>query len=268
MCGNIFINIRELRMLKRNIALVLFGIGGSITPFAGNAGIFDVSRLTENNEFSATFGAEFKTGANKDGTAHDDVKSGNIDDVGMEIDYTFLDDWTVSFSTSNDYAGSQVGISYKVLTNEGFKLDLSADYGMALTKNAATGKRIGNNNIETAFRIHGIAGDIFQWALKVRSTFVFAEPKNFWNVGFTLEGMYYFTTNLAAKTELDFSFKEIEAPITLYNRSIKIGVVYNMSETASVHPYIKYHFKTANAENDDLLPDDYWKLGAEFSVIF
>ena len=168
---------------------------GSFFPLLSHAGIFDVSRLTEDKEFSATFGAEFKTGANKDGTGHDDVKSGNIDDVGMEIDYTFLDDWTVSFSTSNDYADSQVGLSYKVLTNKGFKLDLSADYGIAWTKNAKTNQRIGNNNVDAAFRIHGIAGDLFQWAAKVTGTFVFAEPKNFWNVGLTLEGMYYFTMN-------------------------------------------------------------------------
>lgn len=241
---------------------------GSFFPLLSHAGIFDVSRLTEDKEFSATFGAEFKTGANKDGTGHDDVKSGNIDDVGMEIDYTFLDDWTVSFSTSNDYADSQVGLSYKVLTNKGFKLDLSADYGIAWTKNAKTNQRIGNNNVDAAFRIHGIAGDLFQWAAKVTGTFVFAEPKNFWNVGLTLEGMYYFTMNFAAKAEFHFGLKEIDNPVTLYNRSIKFGGVYNMSENAAVHPYIEYHFKTKNSEHSEIMPDDYWKVGAEFSVVF
>ena len=241
---------------------------GSFFPLLSHAGIFDVSRLTEDKEFSATFGAEFKTGANKDGTGHDDVKSGNIDDVGMEIDYTFLDDWTVSFSTSNDYADSQVGLSYKVLTNKGFKLDLSADYGIAWTKNAKTNQRIGNNNVDAAFRIHGIAGDLFQWAAKATGTFVFAEPKNFWNVGLTLEGMYYFTMNFAAKAEFHFGLKEIDNPVTLYNRSIKFGGVYNMSENAAVHPYIEYHFKTKNSEHSEIMPDDYWKVGAEFSVVF
>ena len=241
---------------------------GSFFPLLSHAGIFDVSRLTEDKEFSATFGAEFKTGANKDGTGHDDVKSGNIDDVGMEIDYTFLDDWTVSFSTSNDYADSQVGLSYKVLTNKGFKLDLSADYGIAWTKNAKTNQRIGNNNVDAAFRIHGIAGDLFQWAAKVTGTFVFAEPKNFWNVGLTLEGMYYFTMNFAVKAEFHFGLKEIDNPVTLYNRSIKFGGVYNMSENAAVHPYIEYHFKTKNSEHSEIMPDDYWKVGAEFSVVF
>lgn len=255
-------------MLNKNVAIVGL-ISLSFCPGLAKAeGIFDVSRLTENNEFSATFGAEFKTGANKSGTGHDDIASGNIDDIGMEIDYTFLDDWTVSFSTSNDYADSQVGISYKVLTNKGFKLDLSADYGIAWTKNAKTNERIGNNNVDAAFRIHGIAGDIFQWAAKVQGTFVFAEPKNFWNVGLTLEGMYYFAANLATKVELHFGLKEIDTPVTLYDRSIKAGVVYNMSETASVHPYIKYHFKTKNIEHSAILPDDYWKFGAEFSVVF
>ncbi len=255
-------------MLNKNVAIVSFISIFCCSAVARAEGIFDVSRLTENNEFSATFGAEFKTGSNKDGTGHDDIKSGNIDDIGMEIDYTFLDDWTVSFSTSNDYADSQVGISYKVLTNKGFKLDLSADYGIAWTKNAKTNERIGNNNIDAALRIHGIAGDLFQWAAKVTGTFVFAEPKNFWNVGLTLEGMYYFTMNFAAKAEFHFGLKEIDNPVTLYDRSIKLGGVYNMSENASVHPYIKYHFKTKNSEHSEILPDDYWKVGTEFSVVF
>lgn len=232
------------------------------------AGIADVSRLTQNNEFSASFGAEFKTGANKSGTGHDDIASGTIDDIGMGLSYTFLDDWTVSFSTSNDYADSQVGISYKVLTYEGFKLDLETNYGIAWTKNAKTDERIGDNNIDAAVRIHGIAGDAFQWAAKVRGAFVWAEPKNFWNWGLTLEGMYYFSADWATKIELNFAFKEINAPITLYDRSIKLGAVYNITDNSAVHPYVKYHFKTKNSEHSEIKPDDDWKFGAEFSVIF
>lgn len=237
-----------------------------LTTRAG--GIADVSRLTQNNEFSASFGAEFKTGANKSGTGHDDIASGTVDDLGMGLSYTFLDDWTVSFSTSNDYADSQVGVSYKVLTNDGFKLDLETNYGIAWTKNAKTDERIGNNNIESAVRIHGIIGDVWQWAAKVRGAFVWAEPKNFWNWGLTLEGMYYFSDNWATKLELNFTFKEINSPVTLYDRSIKLGAVYNITENSAVHPYVKYHFKTKNSEHSEIRPDDDWKIGAEFSVVF
>lgn len=253
---------------KKFVIIVSFVSLGLYPNFLNAKGISDVSRLTEDKEFSATFGAEFKTGANKSGTGHDNIASGTIDELGVGISYTFLNDWTVSFSTGNDYANSQVGLSYKVLTYDGFKLDLSADYGIAWTKNAKTDERIGDNNFDASIRIHGIAGDAFQWAAKVTGQFVFAEPKNFWNLGLTLEGMYYFSDALAAKTEFNFKFKEIEAPVTLYDRSIKLGVVYNMSENASVHPYIKYHFKTKNSEHSAVLPDDDWKLGAEFSVVF
>ena len=231
-------------------------------------GISDVSRLTEDKEFSATFGAEFKTGANKSDTGHDDIASGSIDELGVEINYTFLDDWTFSFSTGNDYADSQVGLSYKVLTNDGFKLDLSADYGIAWTKNAKTDERIGDNNFDFGVRIHGITGEAFQWAAKITGQFVFADPKNFWNVNFAIEGMYYFSAALATKMEFNFKFKEIENPVTLYDRSIKAGLVYNMSDNASVHPYVKYHFKTKNSDHSEILPDDDWKFGAEFSVVF
>lgn len=240
----------------------------AFSSFSARAGILDVSRLTEDGEFSASFGAEFKTGENKAGDAHDDIRSGTIDDLGFGISYTFLNDWTVSFGTGNDYADSQIGLSYKILTNEGFKLDFSTNYGIAWTKNAKTEERIGNNNIDAGFRIHGIMGDIFQWAAKVTGQFVFANPENFWNAGLILEAMYYFSTDIATKIELKFAFKEIETPVTLYDRSIKVGVVYNMSETASVHPFLKYHFKTKNSEHSEILPDDDWKLGVEFSVIF
>lgn len=252
-------------MFRKHIAIIFLLV---LVPDTVNAGIFDVSRLTENGEFSATFGAEFKTGKNKEADANDDFASGTVDELGLEVDYTFLNDWTVSFSTGNDYSDSQVGLSYKILTDKGFKLDFSTDYGIAWTKNAETNERIGNNNIDAAFRIHGIIGDAWQWAAKVSGQFVFAEPKNFWNIGFTFEGMYYFSVNMAVKTELNFSFKEIENPVTLYDRSIKLGAVYNMSDTSAIHPFIKYHFKTKNSEHSYILPDDHWSIGAEFSVSF
>ncbi len=255
-------------MLNKKIFIISFSLLFLYPCFSNAKGISDVSRLTEDKEFSASFGAEFKTGTNKSGTGHDDISSGTIDELGVGISYTFLNDWTVSFGTGNDYADSQVGLSYKVLTYDGFKLDLSADYGIAWTKNAKTDERIGYNNVDAGIRIHGIAGDAFQWAAKVTGQFVFAEPQNFWNLGITLEGMYYFSNALAVKTEFNFKFKEIEMPVTLYDRSIKAGVVYNMSDNASVHPYIKYHFKTKNSDHSEILPDDDWKLGAEFSVVF
>ena len=212
-------------MLNKKIFIISFSLLFLYPCFSNAKGISDVSRLTEDKEFSASFGAEFKTGANKSGTGHDDISSGTIDELGVGISYTFLNDWTVSFGTGNDYADSQVGLSYKVLTYDGFKLDLSADYGFAWTKNANTNERIGDNNIDAGIRIHGIAGDAFQWAAKVTGQFVFAEPQNFWNLGITLEGMYYFSNALAVKTEFNFKFKEIEMPVTLYDRSIKAGVV-------------------------------------------
>lgn len=232
------------------------------------ANILDVSRISEDGEFSASFGAAFKTGKNKFADANDDFRSGTIEDLGVELDYTFLEDWTISFSTSNNYADSQVGLSYKILTDKGLKLDFSTNYGIAWTKDAVTKERIGANNIETAFRVHGIMGDIFQWAVKVSSQFVFDDPDNFLDLGLTIEGMYYYSENMAVKTELHASFDKIDSGLIWYDRSIKLGAVYNMTEAASVHPFVKYHFKTKNSHHSDILPDDYWELGTEFSVAF
>ena len=249
---------------------VILAFGAIFCAFGvdyANAARLDVSRLTQSGEFSATFGAAFKSGENKDGTSQTDITAGRVHELVLDLDYTFLDDWTISFSTDNDYADSQVGIKWKWLTGDSFKLDLMADYGIAWTKNARTDNRIGANNIDFGARIHGVAWRDFQWALKVMSQVVFASPDDFWNINLNTEAMYYFRSDMATKVELEYNFRQIAQP-TQYDRAAEFGIVYNMSGTASVHPYIKYHFKTENADNDNSAPDDWWKFGVEFSVEF
>lgn len=255
-------------MLIKYIKIIVLPVAVVFCVMNANAARLDVSRLTQSGEFSASFGAAFKTGANSDGTAQTDFMSGRVHELSLDLDYTFLDDWTVSFSTDNDYADSQVGIKWKWVTNQAFKLDLMADYGIAWTKNTKTDVRLGNNNFDFGARIHGVAWRDFQWALKVMGQFVFADPQNFWNINLTAEAMYYFRADMATKVEFEYDFNEISAPVTQYDRSVEFGVIYNMSDTASVHPYIKYHFKNANADNDIDAPDDFWKIGLEFSVEF
>lgn len=232
------------------------------------ANILDVSRLSDKGEFSVSFGAGFKSGLNKEGTSETDLVAGTIKELGLELDYSFTDDLSVSFSTDNSYSDSQIGIDYKILKNFPLKLHFFSDYGIAWTKNAKTDERIGQNNLDAGFRLHGIAWEDFQWAIKLSAQYVFADTGNFWNFGTALEAMYYFRKNIATKLEFEYTFENVNEPVVIYDRSVSLGVIYNMSEMAAVHPYIKYHFKTANSENDVLQPDDFWKFGLKFSVEF
>ncbi len=232
-----------------------------------HAARLDVSHISQSGEFSASFGAAFKTGANRDNTTQTDFLSGRVHELSLDLDYTFLDDWTISFSTDNDYSDSQIGVKWKLIKFHELKIDFMADYGIAWTKNAKTDVRLGNNNFDFGMRVHGIALQDFQWAVKIMGQFVFAEPKNFWNINLTAEAMYYFHPDIAAKFEFEYDFNQISAPITQYDRTIHFGIIYNMSNIASVHPYVKYHFKTDTADNN-YIPDNFWKIGAEFSVEF
>lgn len=252
----------------KQIALGLFGFIGLFAPFTANAARLDVSRLTQDGEFSASFGAAFVSGRNNSGDAQTDFSAGRVRELSLDLDYTFADDWTVAFTTDNDYADSQVGIRYKILKTVPLKLDAIADYGIAWTKDSVTDVRLGDNNIKAGLRIHGVAWDDFQWSFKAMGQFVFAEPANFWNVNLDLQAMYYFRPCMATLVEFEYDFLQISRPTTLYDRSVSVGVVYNMSETASVNPYVKYHFKTANANDDKTNGDDYWKIGLQFSVEF
>lgn len=228
----------------------------------------DISRLTQDGEFSATFGFAFKSGKNKSGTSHTNWGAGRIDDTGVELDYTFADDWTVSFSNSNDYSDAQIGMKYKIIKTFPLKLDIMADYGFAFTKNADTDRRIGNNNVDAGFRIHGVAWGDFQWAFKVTGQYVWANPFDFWNLHLTGELMYYFMKKSAAIVKYQYDFSQINKPGEVQHTAATVGMVYNMSDRASVHPYLKYHFKTTDTRSRRRAYDDYWKLGIEFSVQF
>lgn len=239
-----------------------------VTPVTSYAARLDVSRLTQSGEFSATFGAAFESGQTKNGHARTDWGAGRISQTDLELDYTFADDWTISFSTGNDYSDAEIGMKYKILKTFPLKLDIVSDYGFAFTKNAQTDRRIGANNIDAGFRVHGIAWRNLQWAFKPVVQYVWTDPSNFWNVKLTGELMYYFMQTMAAITKYEYSFVQIGQDGELQHSAATLGLVYNMSDVASLHPYLKYHFRTTNVRPHWREYDDYWKLGIEFSVQF
>ena len=255
-------------MIKKFFPLAVVLIASCITGCGARAAILDVSRLTQPGEFSASFGAAFETGNNNTNRNQRDFHSGRIKELGLDLDYTFGGgDWTASFSTDNDYADAQVGMKWKMIKRHAIKVDFHSDYGFAWTHNAGTHARLGYNNLDGAVRVHGVICD-FQWAVKVAPMFVWATPKNFWNIDTAIEAMYYFIPSTAGKIEMEYDVIQIDAPETLQDRTLSVGMIYNMSETASVNPYVKYHFKTRNGDNQVTNADDYWKIGVQFSVQF
>lgn len=54
-----------------------------------------------------------------------------------------------------------------------------ADYGIAWTKNAKTDVRLGNNNFDFGMRVHGIALQDFQWAVKSWASLYLQNQKTF-----------------------------------------------------------------------------------------
>lgn len=252
-------------MKRLFVIFLLLGAGGMSGAHAAR---LDVSRLTQPGEFSAGFGAAFETGNNNTNENQRDFRAGRIKELGLDVDYTFGGgDWTASFSTDNDYSDAQIGLKWKMIKRKSIKLDFHGDYGFAWTHNAGTHARLGYNNVDVAARVSGEICD-FQWAYKLSPQYVWAAPKNFWNIDNTIEAMYYVAQNTAIKAELEYDIIQLGFAPTLQNRTTSIGLIYNMSETSSVYPYVKYHFKTRNGHYQVTNGDDFWKVGIQFSVEF
>lgn len=235
---------------------------------ASGADILDVSRPTYTNEFAANFGIAFTSGENRRHTARNDFAAGRIHEMALGLSYTFSPRGTVSFSTDNDYSDAQVGASWDLINDTAFGLNVFGDYGFAFTKNADTHERFGNNNFDFGARVHGTAWEFFQWAFKLSGQYVFADAGNFWNINTTTEAMLYMRKNLAAKAEFNYNLVRVSRGDTVHKPATSLGLVYNMSPTASVHPHVKYHFSSFGGENDVGEHDNFWKIAVAFSIQF
>lgn len=235
---------------------------------ASRADVGDVSRIVKSGEFSAHFGAAFVTGRTRDGHSQTDFSAGRIHETSLTLDYSPNDFFTVQFSTDNDYSDMQIGALYKIWTTPPLKFEAGVAYGPAWTKRVTDGVRYGRNNVILDMRLHGVRWSRTQWSVKVSPQFVMDDDGNFWNIKISPQIMYYFVQNLAAILGFDYDFLQISRPKTIYNRSVSAEAVYNMSDAASVNPYVKYHFETKDADNELIDCDDYWKLGVSFSVKF
>ena len=248
----------------RWLFIMMIGVGLG----AARADIGDVSRIVHPGEFSAHFGAAFVTGRTRDGHSQTDFSAGRIHNTSLTLDYSPDDNFTVQFSTDNDYSDTQIGVLYKIWTTPPLKFEAGLAYGPAWTRRADNGARYGRKNVTLDTRLHGVRWRRAQWSVKLSPQFVKDGDGNFWNIKISPQVMYYFLDDVAAILGLDYAFLQISRPKTIYNRAISAQVVYNMSTAASINPYVKYHFETRDADNNLMDYDNYWKLGVGFSVKF
>lgn len=247
----------------------IFFVFCSLCVGVANAARMDVSRLTVQDEFSATFGTYFKSGFNKQGNHQTNFGAGRVDVDELVLEYTPTDAATLRVSVGeNDYSDVQVGVRYKLITSKPLRLDFLADYGMAWTKDANFGNRFGNNNADAGLHVHGVVFDDWQWAFSAIGQFVLADDGNFWNINLSAELMYYLNPKLALSGEFDFNFLQIKRPDTWYDKELELGLVYNVTRHVSINPFVAYHFKTANYETDFMSYYDYWKIGVDMSAQF
>lgn len=265
-CKNFCTGAEEM---KSNFIFKIFVLLATIflatNAFAGSA---DISKMRNKGDWSTIFGAKYTTGMNEKETSQTDFSAGRIASDNFYLDYTFHDKWTVSFDTDNNYSDSELGIQWVLVKTLPFKLELMGDWGIALTKNAKTDDRFGENNFVFGFNTHGIFSKIFQWYIEATGQYVFADPDNFWTINLSFQGMSYFTKNLAASLAFDYNFLQIGRPKTLFDRSLTLGLIYNITNKISVNPNVQFHFKTKNEKYNLMNSQDYWQIALDFSINF
>lgn len=238
-----------------------------LLPVVGRAARLDISRIKREDEFSVTVGAYYQTGMNATNTHQTDFGAGNIDADSFDLSYTPTENISMIFTTSNDYADAAIGLQYKLIKHQSIKLTALADYGIAWTHNASTDNRLGDNNVLFGLRVDGVAG-AFQWAFSVQPQYVWASPRDFWNIKSVAQMMYYFLPDLATQLEFDFDFLQINLSDVMYDKTLTVGMVYNFTKNISVNPYVEYHFHTADYQTDYVSYYDYFQIGVSLSAQF
>ena len=243
-----------------------------------HGGTFDIGYRPTAGNFFADTGAAFQTGMTEDGGSMTDFASGETGQMSLDMMYGITDMFAVTFDIGNrrDIGGGlglaiaspNVGLNWRVLNDSDISIELLAKYGLAWTTEAvAPNDRIGQNNIQAGGRIFGLVGH-FQWGFDALLQYVFVEPDDMMNLNMLVQGQYNFDKSLALYTEFGYDIVGIDQDIMLYDRYLNVGCIYNITSTAAVQPYVGYHFASANSDNSNTAPDNYWQIGGKFAVQF
>ena len=231
-------------------------------------GMFDISYRPGAENFFAASGVTFVTGETENAGSMTDIASGETHQVPLKGMYGFTDMFAVTLDMGNEYASPELGINWRVLNDASFSIEVLASYGIAWTEEAvAPNTRIGDNNLKAGARIFGLAGN-FQWGANVWAQYVFVDTDDFLNLNMLFQGQYNFSQTYALYAELGYDIQQISEDTNFYDRYLNVGYVYNISKTAALMPFVGYHFATANSDNSNTMPDNYWQLGAKFAVEF
>ena len=228
-------------------------------------------------------GAAFRTGQASD--SQDSLSRGGFVIDELSIKYGILDHLFVSFEMNNEdflsggmMASPEFGVNWQVIRPaKSFALDIIGKYGMSLNNDATEGTN-GTNNLQAGARIYGDEGR-FQWAAQALAQMAFTneytdfitDDSLLWNVLFRAEVEFEFINQLGLKVEGNYNIYNLDKSSgeeMLYDRNVLVGLIYDIVPHAAIMPYVAYHFQTANSENSDTMPNNFWQVGAKFGVQF
>ena len=255
--------------MKRIILTSLIAFGA--TQAMAAPGVFDPTFRAKQGVVAAQFGIAYQSGYTKDYSSMTDLTAGDVKVGDVKLAYGIADNLAVTLDTyaSGVYANPELGLNYQIMNTKPLGVDIVGKWGIALTENAATGERIGNNNLQAGLHLYGQEGQ-FQWGAWGLAQYVFDDMGDFWNVLVTLEAQYQLDSMWAIKGTFNYDFLAINEDIVGYDRSLALGLVYTISKSAAVQPYLAYHFSDTLSGNGYTvhLPNNYWQIGAKFGVQF
>lgn len=290
-------------MKKKKIALatlagaIMLGTGAANAAYQPDdygifRSVFNPTFRTMQNEWAVQAGFAFQTGSNKTGSNQISIAGGDFDVGDVKVAYGVLDELYVSIDVYrntfevNPFTGSfmigsfanpEIGINWQIMRPaKSFALDLIGKYGLAWTIDQPTGQRIGMNNLQAGLRIYGDEGK-FQWAAQALGQWVSIPDSaaftdnSMWNLLMKAEIEFEIIKTVALKAEGNYNIYNLAkdtGEAMIYDRNALLGVVVDVSPGAAIMPYVSYHFQTANSEDSDTLPNNFWQIGAKFGMQF
>ncbi|MCL2748977.1 MAG: hypothetical protein FWE50_02780 [Alphaproteobacteria bacterium] len=265
---------------------------------AASAGVFDPTYRVKEGDIFGGFGINYTTGFNKTGSSMTDWTAGDWDVDDVNLAYGITDKFALTldvtrgslafnpvsgivshgFAYMDVMAGTtnpELGINWRALGGESFNLDVIAKYGFAWTRENMSGNhtRIGMNNVTAGVKLSGTV-DKFQWGATALLNYMWIPGwlmnDNLVNLYMQAEAQYAITAKWAARAELNYDIynltKEAGPDYLIFDRSVALGAVYAISDTAAVQPYVSYHFGTKSDGSSFF--DRFWQIGAKFGVQF
>ncbi|MCL2748775.1 MAG: hypothetical protein FWE50_01740 [Alphaproteobacteria bacterium] len=251
--------------------------------------VFNPAYRPLQNDWALQAGVNFQTGMNESGSDMTRFQSGDFQVGDVKIAYGILDELFVSFDVYqqtfeiNPYTGTfmvgafanpELGINWQIFRPaKSFALDVIGKYGIAWTRDAVTGDRIGMNNVQAGARIYGDEGK-FQWAVQGLAQLAMTPEgmSDWWNLLARAEFEYEIVEKVGLKAEYNFNTynmsKSNSIPV-IYDQILSLGAVIDVQPgVAAIQPYVAYHFPTTGSGGMPSMSNNFWQIGAKFGIQF